>query len=156
MEEQDSRVKGCSDLGLVLIILWATGEIVGLLIERRNSSWWRENEASGEKTQCLRIKVVMEMSCADNPGWGAVCALTCAWEQRSSLCQQWQPKFCIPRALLSSFSIPFPSPLSFWLALASCKLCIYHILSLCSCKTDTQSLLAPQQPVPLGYLSRGC
>lgn len=69
MGEQDGRVKGCSCLGLVLIILWAIGEIVGLLIERRNSSWWRENEASGEKPKCLRIEVVMEMSCADNPRW---------------------------------------------------------------------------------------
>lgn len=74
MGEQDSRVKGWSDLGLVLIILWATGEIVGLLIERRNSSSGRENETSGEKTQCLRVKVVMEMNCADNPRWGAGCA----------------------------------------------------------------------------------
>lgn len=37
MGERDGRVKGCSSLGLLLIILWAIGEIVGLLIERRNS-----------------------------------------------------------------------------------------------------------------------
>lgn len=72
--------------------------------------------------QCLGIEVVVEMSCADNLRWGAGCSSTCAWEQRSSLCQQWQPKFCIPRALLSSFSIPLPSPLSFQLAPAPCSL----------------------------------